>query len=401
MRLGLARARVAFVALPLLLAVTAFTGGCAVNHRPKTTVTALQRDADSARATERATRDTVIERLVRRARTRGDGTLDVLMLSGGGQNGAFGVGFLRGWRERADAPMPAWDLVTGISTGALQAPYALLGTPAAIDTITALYRRAAERIAPTLDWWFWLRRTGGLVNTKRFDRAIESSVNGQFRDDLRRAFDDNRQILFGTSDFDLGVGRTWSLGDVLDSTAGGLARTRMLLKAATAIPGIFPPVVVDGHVHADGGVINNVLPLLAFEDYQRLATRLAASGMRNVTVRVYVVMNMWAEPEIRVMSPSNRRGISGRSTAMLFYNHQPETLANLANLARAVNGSVPGLHVDFKLALLPSSMALEPGASKLFDRAFMLRLEEAGAAKARSTTPWDSVPSAYYRPPQR
>jgi hypothetical protein len=107
---------------------------------------------------------------------RGDRTLDVLLLSGGGQHGAYGVGYLRGWASRSDAPMPRFDLVSGISTGALQAPFALLGTPAALDTITTLYRAAADRIAPTFDWWFWLRRTGGLVNTSRYERSLRNTL---------------------------------------------------------------------------------------------------------------------------------------------------------------------------------------------------------------------------------
>lgn len=383
------------LALSLLL-----SGACAVNHRPNTTVAALQNDADVARRTERVTRDSVIARLVRRARARGDGKLDVLMLSGGGQNGAFGVGFLRGWRERPDAPMPRFDLVTGISTGAVQAPYALLGTAAAIDTITALYRRAAERIAPTVDWWFWLRRSGGVVNTKRFDRALEQSISGRFRDELHRAFAEDRQLVFGTADFDIGTGRTWSLGDALDTGAVGLVRARTLLKAATAIPGIFPPVVVDGHVHADGGVIANVMDVLQYADYERLATQLAAAGMRDVTIRVFTIMNMWAQPDVRVMSASSVRKIAGRSNELLFITHQPETLAQLSNLARAVTGGIPGLRVDFRVALLPAVLSMEPGARKLFDRAFMQRLEELGFAKSRSASPWDSVPSAYERPPR-
>ena len=157
------RQRVAPVA-NLLFA--AFAVGCATITRPPVTVAALQQDAVRIEAAQSALRDTVIERLVRRAVRRGDRTIDVLMLSGGGQNGSFGVGFLRGWKQRATEPMPEFDLVTGVSTGALQAPYALLGTRAALDTITALYARAASSFAPSLDWWFWLRRTGGLVNTR-------------------------------------------------------------------------------------------------------------------------------------------------------------------------------------------------------------------------------------------
>ena len=386
--------RPGFIALCLLGAVTA----CAAVHRPPASVASLQAEAVTLASRDRQVRDSVIVRLVRRVQRRGDRTLDVLLLSGGGQNGAFGAGFLRGWRSRSDQPMPRFDLVTGISTGALQAPYALLGTAAAIDTITALYARAAASIAPTVDWWFWLRRTGGVVNTKRFDRTLEQSIHGRFRDELRAAFAEDRQILFASTDFDLGIGRLWSLGDELDTTAAGLQRTRRLLKAATAIPGIFPPVVIDGHVHADGGVVENMLPALDFDDYVRLGAALAAYGVRDVTVRVWVVMNVWSHGEPRVMTPSSRKQMSARSTGLLFYLHQPSTLDRLHNLARAVSAEVPGVRVQLSVALLPSSESTTPGAEQLFERRFMQRLDSIGYSKARSRAPWDVVPSAYRRP---
>jgi len=139
--------------------------GCAAISRPPATVASLQLDAAPLAARDRMLRDSVIARLVRRVERRGDRTLDLLLLSGGGQNGAFGAGFLRGWRLRADAPMPTFDLVSGISTGALQAPFALMGTAEALDTVSALYARSATTFAPTIDWWFWARPTGGLVKT--------------------------------------------------------------------------------------------------------------------------------------------------------------------------------------------------------------------------------------------
>jgi len=384
--------------LILLASLVPMLNACAAIHRPKTTLPQLAEDAVAAGRAEQATRDSVLARLVRRAVARGDRTLDVLMLSGGGQNGAYGAGFLRGWRARGDAPPPTFDLITGISTGALQAPYALLGTAAALDTLSELYRHATDRVAPTVDWWSWLRRTGGLVNTKRYDRVLAQSLDGGFRDDLRAAFAADRQIVFGTTDFDLGVGRTWSLGDVLDATPSGIARSQQLLKAATAIPGIFPPVVIDGHVHLDGGVVTNVLPLLNFGDYERLAQALAARGMRDVTIRVYVLMNMWAHAEPRIISPSSRKQISTRMNLMLFYAHQPQTLELLDALARAVSAGVPGLRVEFRVATLASEQASVPGAAKLFDRAFIWHLDSLGFAKAQGGSPWDVLPSAYMRP---
>jgi predicted acylesterase/phospholipase RssA len=387
------------VSFAAAVAVSTLGSACAAVHRPPATVPSLLQDAPRYAQRDRVTRDSIVERLVRRVIRRGDRTLDVLLLSGGGQNGAFGAGFLRGWRARTDQTMPAFDLGSGISTGALQAPYALLGTSAAVDTLTALYARAATSIAPTFDWLFWLRRTGGLVNTARFDRTLAASVNGQFRDELRRAFADDRQIVFATTDFDLGIGRLWSLGEELDSTAAGLVRVRSLLRAATAIPGIFPPVVIDGHVHADGGVVENVMPVLTHDAYAELGRRLASRGVNGVTVRVWVVMNLWTHPEPRVITPSSRTQISSRSTALLFYLHQSSTLAGLENLARAVSAGVPGMRMQVRVATLPASESTSPGADALFERRFMQRLDSIGFVRAQRPTPWDTVIGAYARPP--
>ena len=59
-----------------------------------------------------------------------------LAISGGGANGAFGAGLLVGWTEAGTRP--EFDFVTGISTGALIAPFAFLG-PAYDDQLKAVY----------------------------------------------------------------------------------------------------------------------------------------------------------------------------------------------------------------------------------------------------------------------
>lgn len=382
----------------LPLALILLSSACAAITRPPATVASLTAESTTLATRDRTLRDSVIARLVRRAERRGDRHLDVLLLSGGGQNGAYGAGFLRGWQRRSEGAMPRFDLVSGISTGALQAPYALLGTRASLDTISALYARAATSIAPTFDWWFWIRRTGGLVNTGRFDRTLEQAIDGDFRTELREAFADDRQIVFGTTDFDLGIGQLWSLGDELDSSEAGLRRARMLLKAATAIPAIFPPVVVDGHVHADGGVVENVLPVLGLADYRRLGEALDARGLRDVTVRLWVVLNVWSHADPRVIAPSKRGQIDGRSTMLLFYLHQPSTLQKLDYLARAVTAEVPGLRLEMRVTAIPSEQSVAPGANKLFNRSFMQRLDSLGFARAQSGNPWDVVPSAFVRP---
>jgi len=298
--------------------------------------------------------------------------------------------------------MPRFDLVSGISTGALQSPFALLGTPDAIDTITALYRSAADRIAPSFDWWFLFRRTGGLVNTNRYERSIATMMNQTMRAQLESEFKQDRQLLLATTDMDLGIGRVWDMRAAIHADTATLERARLLLYTATAIPGIFPPRIVDGHVHSDGGIISNVLPLLSLDDYRELATRLRAAGLQgNVTVRVWVLMNIFTHAPLMLNKPSSRGNMSSRSTELLFWAAQPAALIRLQELARAVSADVPGLTMQVRIAQPHASLAMEPGARKLFDKAWMLRLEQIGYNQARSAAPWDSIISSYERPPSR
>jgi hypothetical protein len=372
--------------------------GCAVVHRPATTIPALLSDADTSRLAERRLRDTVVARLARRAVARPDHTVDVLMLSGGGQNGAYGVGFMRGWRARRDAPMPTFDLITAISTGALQAPFVLLGTEAAQDTLTSLYRNAADRIAPSIDWLFWLRKTGGLVNMKRFDASLARIVDNRLRDSLRLAFAQDRQVIFGTTDLDIATGRTWDLRSTMEGGDAGLARTRTLLKAASAIPGIFPQVVYEGHVHSDGGVVSNILTLLTLDDYKAMLAQVRAAGVTApVTVRLFVIVNGWTHAVPVIMDPASRKQIVGRWSSVSFFVHQPQVLEGLEYLAAAAS-AMPGLTMRMQWTGIPSELALDPAANSLFDKDWMLRLEQLGETRANGARPWDTVVSPYVRP---
>lgn len=384
----------AAAALACALLLTA----CAAVHRPPTTIPALVADADTSRLAERRLRDTVIARLARRAITRTDHTLDLLMLSGGGQNGAYGVGFMRGWRARTDAAMPQFDLITAISTGALQAPFVLLGTQAAHDTLTTLYRNATDRIAPSIDWFFWLRKTGGLVNMKKYDANLRDVVNSTLRDSLRQAFRADRQVIFGTTDLDIATGRTWDLNAALGGGDAGLVRTRTLLKAASAIPGIFPQVVYDGHVHSDGGVVSNILTLLTLDDYKAMLAQVRAAGVTTpVKINLYVIVNGWTHAAPVVMNPASRKQINSRWSTLSFFMHQPQVLEGLEYLAAAAS-AVPGLTMQMRWTGIPSEMALDPAASSLFNKAWMLKLEQLGEQRAAGRQPWDSVVSPYMRP---
>lgn len=380
-----------FVCLGFSGAAWILTSACAVIHRPPTTVALLQGEVAAARAAERARVDTAIERLARRLNARGDHTADILLLSGGGQHGAYGAGFLRGWRDAPSGASPTFDIITGISTGGLQSPFALLGTPAALDTLSTLYRDAVGRTAPGFDWFFWLRKTGGLAKTKKLDHTIETVVDATMAAQLRAEFARDRQLWVGTTDMDLGMPRSWDMSQVLADT-GGERLAHRVFRATAAIPGVFSPVILEKHVHADGGVISNVLPLFALEDFRRLAERRRALGdTATTTVRVWLILNLFVDPPLKVVTPSSVGGMGGRGTALLFYGQQGQLIERMETLARAVTAGVPGVRLEFRASVIDASLATAPGAQKLFDRAWMRRLELIGYERARSATPWDVV----------
>jgi predicted acylesterase/phospholipase RssA len=390
------RARVAAIA-----ACVTFVTGCAAIHRPPTTRTALQAATADARALQTATVAALVDGLACRAAAREDHVVDILLLSGGGQNGAYGAGFLRGWQSRPDGPMPRFDLVTGVSAGALQAPYALIGTAESVGRTAFLFRNAVKSFAPTLDWWFWLWHTGGVANVKRLRDTVTSEFNADFEKQLHREFAADKHLVIATTDFDLGVGHAWDIGHELGGTEAGLPRARQILMASSAIPGVFPPVVIDGHVHADGGVASNVYVPLGLDDYKAFMTRARADGVSgDITVRIWVVMNLWADPTVNVTDPSDRGAMHGRAGTLLFMSQQPEVITRLSELAAAVSSGIPGLRMEVRTTAIPTAMADEPGARKLFDDAWMRRLEQFGYDRARGANPWDIVIPAPARQPR-
>ncbi|MGH7586196.1 MAG: patatin-like phospholipase family protein [Gemmatimonadales bacterium] len=384
--------------LPVLLLLLS---ACSAVTRPDTSVDAIVASSEVARRAERAAVDSIVARLARRAVARGDNTLDLLYLSGGGQQGAYGAGFLGGWRARPDSSFPRFDLVTGISTGALQASFALIGTQAALDSLAMLYRGAADRgLAPSVDLFFWLRKTGGVVDTEGYEQALRGIFDTALAARLRAEFRQDRQVAIGTTDFDLGIGRTWDMAAELGATVRGPDRVRKLLLAATAIPGVFPTQLIDGRVQSDGGVVSNILPVLGLDEYRRLGARLRQAGVTEpVTVRVWVVLNLWTHARPIVTSPADRGKMNQRAALLMFWTHQAAELEQLATLAAAVTTGLPGLRMELRITAPPAGLAAEaPPEDKLIDEEWMRRLEQLGRDRALGTSPWDPIPSAFERP---
>lgn len=194
-----------------------------------------------------------------------EGRLDVLLLSGGGSWGAFGAGFLNGWSSLpANHPqaLPRFDLVSGVSTGALMSPFVLIGTPAYLTRLENVYRSCSDEWAPVRSM-LSLASANSLLDTTVFDKALRDQLDEDMARELIRLQDvEHRQALVASSDVDLGRAVLWNLAE---QARKGLAQTPYdpdslfrPLRASAAIPGAFAPVEVEGSLHVDGAVYGQI-----------------------------------------------------------------------------------------------------------------------------------------------
>jgi hypothetical protein len=251
-------------------------------------------------------------------------------------------------------------------------------------------------MAPKIDRLFWLRRSGGIVKTRGYYETLRAAYDESLARSLAPGFAAGRQLLVGTTDADLGIGRVWDVRSELER-ADGVERLQRVLMASTAIPGYFPPVLLDGHLHFDGGVIGNFLTVLDLEELRRLAARLRELGAGPVTVRVWAILNVWPHAEVKVMPPEKATALALRATYLLYWAQQPEILRGLAERAAAANADVEGLRVELRFTAVPDELSSDPKAEELFDPEWTRRLETLGYERAAGDSPWDPIPSAFTR----
>ena len=192
-------------------------------------------------------------RLLERRRGR---ALNILSISGGGQNGAFGAGLLTGWRESGQRP--EFDIVGGVSTGALLATHALLGTPADDAQLEEMYTQIAKKDVHNERGMFSLALgADSLSDTAPLRALIAKFVNAETLKRVAAAYNDNRLLVVGTTNIDYGQTWVWNMSQIAKD--GNLELYRQVLLASASFPIVFPPVEIDGHLFVDGAARSNVV----------------------------------------------------------------------------------------------------------------------------------------------
>jgi hypothetical protein len=248
--------------------------GCSSEERPAQTTEQLLEARDDAAQAMLAEQSVMMSRMIARAKRQYDNyaahrrqtppVVDVLIISGGGDWGAFGAGFLKGWTSvPADQPlaMPDFSVVTGVSTGALIAPFAFVEDAESINRIDHLYRN------PDPDWVEWrgllyfLPSHISFAEVPGLERALKENVTLEAIKKIADRGADGRILVVNTTDLDDGSPRVFDLVDEANRAVrtGDADRIREVMLASAGIPGAFPFRIIDGVMYVDGGVAGNII----------------------------------------------------------------------------------------------------------------------------------------------
>ncbi len=184
----------------------------------------------------------------------------VLVLSGGGANGAYTAGVLNGWTAAGNRPQ--FDVVTGISTGALMAPFAFLGSEHD-ELLKHSYTESRDRDIFTRRWLPALVYADSLADSAPLRNRIAGEITPQILQQIAEAHRDGRRLYVGTTDLDTKRLVVWDMGAIADGNdPNKLELFCDVLLASASVPGLLPPVEIDievngqrhAELHVDGGV---------------------------------------------------------------------------------------------------------------------------------------------------
>jgi predicted acylesterase/phospholipase RssA len=311
---------------------------------------------------------------------------NMLAVSGGGENGAFGAGLLCGWSDHGSRPV--FDWVTGVSTGALTAPFAYLG-PAYDSKLREVYTGITAKDILTKRSWLAALNDDALADNAPLFATLNRYLDDRMLADIAKAYNEGRLLLIGTSDFDSQNAVVWNIGAI---AASGHARARdtiaRVLLASAAIPGAFPPtmfdVTVDGkphqELHVDGGAFAQAFLYPASLTRER--RRRAAGRQKVLPVEAYVIRNGRLDPHW-ASTKRQTLGIVGRAIDTMI------TVSGINDVVR-MYATTKADGVGYHLAYIGTDfndVSPEP-----FDQAYMRKLFDHAYAQARQGYSWASRP---------
>jgi hypothetical protein len=331
------------------------------------------------------------------------GPATYLAISGGSEDGAYGAGLLTGWS--ALGTRPQFKGVTGVSTGALTAPFAFLG-PAYDGELERFYTTIARRDVMTSRGLISAMLRDSLFDSAPLLRLIRSGLTPAMIAAIGREYSEKgRLLMVGTTNLDVPVGVLWNIGAI---AASGHAEApdliARILLASASIPGAFPPVMIDvesgdrrfQEMHVDGGAVAQVVfypPSFGGKDL--LADHPEIDRLRGTVerrpFRLYIIRNARSRPEFETVDRSTLR-IAGRAISTLISTQGIGDLFQLFVIARRDG-------IDYNVTWIPDSFTERP--NEPFDTGYMNRLFQVGQKAIASGTAWSRYPPGFNPVPLR
>ena len=311
----------------------------------------------------------------------------MLAISGGGDNGAYGAGFLNGWT--AAGTRPQFKAVTGVSTGALIAPFAFLG-PRYDYVLERVYTKTSQK-----DIFKKRGMIGGLfgdamADTRPLSQTIATYVTPQLLDEIAAEYAKGRLLLVGTANLDTMEPVIWNMTAIAArKDPQAILLFSKILLASASIPGAFPPVMIDvtlggthyQEMHVDGGTTAQLFlypPTLSL-----------ANGPQRKRV-AYIIRNARLDPD---WESTNRQTMT---IAMRAIDSLTRT-QGIGDLYR-VYATTQRDGVDYNLTYIPATFNV--AHHEMFDTAYMKALYDVGFEAAKSGFQWQKYPPGFSAPIQ-
>jgi predicted acylesterase/phospholipase RssA len=316
-----------------------------------------------------------------------DGRLHVLALSSGGPFGAFGAGFLNGWSEQTDADRrrpERFDIVTGVSAGALLATFAFLGQERDVDLERQYTSISTEDVFRERSL-FRVLFSNAFFDTAPLRETLEEVVTTSLLDEVAAATDvdpddgrPGRFLLVLATNLDSGLPRIFDLGAIArDKTAPDrIDRYIDALMASAAIPVAFPPVLIDGDMHVDGGArLALFFNRLMEEQRSSIEARTVPAPRLDIIVNSEVTVEQSCTENTLV-------GIGRRSIDVVLNQITLDSLYRTISEAERDGAEV-------RYATAEGSNCVSPADPKnIFERSFLQCLFAEGKTLGSSETPW-------------
>jgi len=221
--------------------------------------------------------------------------MDILALTGGGSRGAFGTGLLIGWTKKGT--IPNFDVVTGISTGAVMAPFVFLGGDA-LEKVEYFYTKmhTEEVFTSSLLSIFGY---GYVMNAKPLKVLFKKNFDKAFLDKIAAEHKKGRRLYIGTTNIDTGQLTVWDMGAIASSDRPEkYKRFRDIVYASTALPVYLPPEYIEVEaggkkyyqMHVDGGIYTQVFMIGLLVNWAEVLN-FKKSDNTNFNATLYTVAN--------------------------------------------------------------------------------------------------------------